>query len=156
MSEVIPRSFGQKISKITKIDKVHLASHWQRQPLYMPAIVSRWSATLQPILFISIFIVVLIAIYTGQIKNTTYALDLNEKIDSSSNEDTTLHRRSYFYIGGEYVSAQTSMVSSGQVYVEHLVPIKVIKPFPIVFIPGNGMVTIIGSFTLVFEFFIVI
>ena len=102
----------------------------------MPAII-----VLQPILFISFFIVVLIAVYTGQIKNATYALDLNEKIDTLSNEGT-LHRRSYFYIGSEYVSAQNSVVSSGQMYVEHLVPIKVIQPFPIVFIPGNGMVTI--------------
>ena len=115
--------------------------------LYMPAIVSHWSATLQLIFFLSIFIVVLIATYAGQIKNATYAaaLDLNDKIDPSSNEGLgTLHRRSYFYIGSEYVSAQNSMVSSGQMYVEHLVPIKVIQPFPIVFIPGNGMVTIIG------------
>jgi hypothetical protein len=107
----------------------------------MPA--SHWSATFQPIILISIFIVVLIAIYAGQIKKAraSYALDLNEKIDTSSNEGT-LHRRFYFYIGSEYVSAQNSVVSSGQMYVEHLVPIKVIQPFPIVFIPGNGIVTI--------------
>jgi len=52
---------------------------------------------------------------------------------------TTLHRRSYFYIGSEYISTRNSVVSSGQMYVEHLVPIKVIQPFRIVFIPGNGM-----------------
>jgi hypothetical protein len=98
-------------------------------------------ALFPPILFISIFIVVLIAVYAGQIRNVT------EKIDTLSNEpEGTLHRRSYFYIvGSEYasVSAQNSVVSSGQMYVEHLVPIKVIQPFPIVFIPGNGMVTIV-------------
>ena len=101
----------------------------------MPAIVS------QLILFISIFIVVLIAIYAGRIRNDTYPLNLNEKRDTLSTEGT-LHRRSYFYVGSEYVSAQSSVVSSGQMYVEHLVPIKVIQPYPIIFIPGNGMVTI--------------
>ena len=97
------------------------------------------------ILFIStgIFIVVLISIYSGQIKNATYALDFNKK-DTLSNEGT-LHRLSYFYIGNEYTSAQNSVVSSGQMYVEHLVPIKVTQPFPIIFIPGKGMV-IIGLF----------
>ena len=101
------------------------------------------------ILFISIFIVVLIGIYAGQISNATYALDFSEKIDTlridnnSDSPEGTLHRRSYFYIGSEYVSAQNSVVSYGQMYVEHLVPIKVIQqPFPIVFIPGNGMVAI--------------
>ncbi|KAF8810057.1 alpha/beta-hydrolase [Phlegmacium glaucopus] len=90
-------------------------------------------------MFISIFIILLIAIYAGQIKNATYALNLNENIDTLSNEGT-LHRRSYFYVGGEYVSAQNSVqVSFGQMYVEHLVPIKVMQPFPIVIIPGNGM-----------------
>ena len=98
------------------------------------------SATFQPILFVSIFIVVLIAIYESQIRN---ALDLtvNEKIDTLSNEGT-LHRRFYFYIGSEYVPTQDSVVSSGQMYVEHLVPIKVIQPFPIIFIPGKGVVII--------------
>jgi hypothetical protein len=108
----------------------------------MPAIVSHWSATFQPILFI--FTVVLTALYAGQIRNATYAgaLDLDEKIDTLSqalSNEGTLHRRSYFFIGSEYVFAQNSDVSSGQMYVEHLVPIKVIQPFPIVFIPGNGM-----------------
>ena len=101
----------------------------------MPATVS------QPILFITIFTIVVIVIYAGQIRNATYASDsdLNGKIDTMNNEGT-LHRRSYFYIGSEYVSSQNSVVSSGQMYVEHLVPIKVIQPFPIVFISGNGMV----------------
>lgn len=99
------------------------------------------SQSFQAILFISIT-VVLINLYAGQIRNASYS-DLNGKIDTLSNRDEgTLHRRSYFYIGSEYVSAQNSVVSSGQMYVEHLVPIKVIQPFPIVFIPGNGMVAI--------------
>lgn len=101
----------------------------------MPA---HWSTPFQPILFAFIFIVLLIAIYASQIRNANDTLDLNEKTDTSSNGGTTLHRRSYFYIGSEYVSAQNSVVSSGQMYVEHLVPIKVIQPFPIVFISGNG------------------
>jgi len=98
----------------------------------------------QPIMLISIFIIVLIA---WQINQATYALDLSEKmdtgdIDSLSNSEATLHRLSYFYVGGEYVSAQNSAVSFGQMYVEHLVPMKVMQPFPIVVIPGNGRVTI--------------
>jgi hypothetical protein len=111
----------------------------------MPA-PGHWSTTFQPIFFASMIFVVLVAIYAGQIRNATYTLDLNEKTDTLSNGGTlqsqALHRRSYFYIGSEYVSAQNSVVSSGQMYVEHLVPIKVIQSFPIVLIPGNGMVTI--------------
>ena len=90
----------------------------------MPAIVSQ---------FVSIFIIVVIAIFAGQTghRRAIYDLDLGKN-------EGTLHRRSYFYVGGEYLSAQNSAISFGQMYVEHLVPIKVLRPFPIVFISGNG------------------
>jgi hypothetical protein len=90
----------------------------------MPAIVSQ---------FVSIFIIVVIAIFAGQTGHRAlYDLDLGGR------NKGTLHRRSYFYVGGEYLAAQKSAISFGQMYVEHLVPIKVLRPFPIVFIPGNG------------------
>ena len=85
-------------------------------------------------MFIFIFIVLLIAIFAGKVKDVTYALDTGDIL----NNEATLHRRSYFYVGAEYISAGNLTVSFGQMYVEHLVPIKVIQPFPIVFIPGNG------------------
>lgn len=56
-----------------------------------------------------------------------------------------LHRRSYFYVGGTYgqtsgtfVSGSDVVISSGQMYVEHLVPSAVTQKLPIVIIPGNG------------------
>ncbi|GJE87209.1 alpha/beta-hydrolase [Phanerochaete sordida] len=51
----------------------------------------------------------------------------------------TLHRRTYFYAGGELVPQGSSVVSRGQVYVEHLVPAKVTQPFPLLFVHGLGM-----------------
>lgn len=57
-----------------------------------------------------------------------------------------LHRRSYFYVGGSYTPTSGSsnesdvVVSSGQMYVEHLVPLTVTHKLPIVIIPGNGEV----------------
>ncbi|KAH9482117.1 putative secreted lipase [Psilocybe cubensis] len=57
-----------------------------------------------------------------------------------------LHKRSYFYVGGAYeqtagtfIAGSEVTVSSGQMYVEHLVPSVVTQKLPIVIIPGNGM-----------------
>jgi hypothetical protein len=51
----------------------------------------------------------------------------------------TLHRRSYFYAGGTFVQQGSSTLVHGQMYVEHLVPATVTRPFPLVFIEGQGM-----------------
>lgn len=52
------------------------------------------------------------------------------------------YHRSYFYVGGEYVDAGSGdgeRIFTGQMYVEHLMPIDGIKhPWPIVFIQGGG------------------
>ena len=50
-----------------------------------------------------------------------------------------LHRRSYFYVGGDYVPQNSSQVAHGQMYVEHLVPEKVTQQYPLVMIHGHGM-----------------
>ena len=50
-----------------------------------------------------------------------------------------VHRRSYFYVGGEYIPGGTSQVAHGQVYVEHLVPEKITQPLPILMVHGHGM-----------------
>ncbi|KAL0063083.1 hypothetical protein AAF712_009990 [Marasmius tenuissimus] len=50
-----------------------------------------------------------------------------------------LHRRNYFYIGERYVMSNDSVIAAGQIYVEHLVPAQVTRPFPILFIHGHGM-----------------
>jgi pimeloyl-ACP methyl ester carboxylesterase len=51
----------------------------------------------------------------------------------------TLHRRDYFYVGQQYSPLNDSFISHGQVYVEHLTPVTVIQPFPLLFIHGKGM-----------------
>ena len=52
----------------------------------------------------------------------------------------TLHRRNYFYIGEKYVTtANQSVIASGQIYVEHLVPAQVTQALPLVFIHGHDM-----------------
>ena len=52
------------------------------------------------------------------------------------------YHRSYFYVGGEYVDAgrgDGERVFTGQMYVEHLMPVDGVKhPWPIVFIQGAG------------------
>ncbi|PPQ96343.1 hypothetical protein CVT26_005027 [Gymnopilus dilepis] len=65
------------------------------------------------------------------------------KSTQKQNIPGVLHRRSYFYIGGRYTpvgaDATGSAICAGQMYVEHLVPGKVWRKFPILMIPGNGM-----------------
>ncbi|KAF9488103.1 alpha/beta-hydrolase [Pleurotus eryngii] len=51
----------------------------------------------------------------------------------------TLHRRSYFYIGGELNQLGNVTTESGQLYVERLTPARVTQPLPILFIHGRGM-----------------
>ena len=50
-----------------------------------------------------------------------------------------LHRRNYFYIGERYVTVNDSVIAAGQIYVEHLAPAQVTRPFPILFVHGRGM-----------------
>lgn len=54
----------------------------------------------------------------------------------------SLHNRSYFYVGGEYVGAgrgDGQRIFAGQMYVEQLTPADGVKhPWPIVFIQGAG------------------
>jgi len=86
------------------------------------------------IMFVSTFIIVL---FGGKIG---HRVDFDFDFTGvSRRHEPTLHRRSYFYVGGEYLHAQNSAISFGQMYVEHLVPIKVLQPFPIVLISGYGM-----------------
>lgn len=51
----------------------------------------------------------------------------------------TLHRRSYFYIGGVLNQLGNVTTESGQLYVERLTPARVTQPLPILFIHGRGM-----------------
>lgn len=59
----------------------------------------------------------------------------------------TLHRRNYFYAGGTYVPQGNLTFVHGQMYVEHLQPAVVTKPYPILFIEGAGMT---GSYLQLF------
>lgn len=53
-----------------------------------------------------------------------------------------LYNRSYFYVGGEYIDADSGdgqRIFTGQMYVEQLTPTDGVKhPWPIVFIQGAG------------------
>ncbi|KAF8897146.1 Alpha/Beta hydrolase protein [Infundibulicybe gibba] len=60
-------------------------------------------------------------------------------ICAAQNQQGTLHRRSYFYVGQHYVPQGNSSIAAGQLYVEHLTPAKVTQPLPIVLIHGHGM-----------------
>ena len=59
--------------------------------------------------------------------------------NSSVTIQGTFHRRDFFYVGGQFVQQGTSTVVHGQMYVEHLAPAKVTKPFPLLFIEGMCM-----------------
>ncbi|KAI6122834.1 alpha beta-hydrolase [Pisolithus croceorrhizus] len=59
---------------------------------------------------------------------------------SSDQARPTPHTRDYFYVGGSYTTGSGGLeIAHGQLYVEHLVPIKKICSIPILFIHGNGM-----------------
>ncbi|KAH7907880.1 Alpha/Beta hydrolase protein [Hygrophoropsis aurantiaca] len=78
----------------------------------------------------NIFLVALIAYLCGP--------SARGQVDQSKFRGT-LHTRRYFYAGGSYVKQGSSEITHGQMYVEHLVPAKVTKDLPILFIHGNGM-----------------
>lgn len=46
--------------------------------------------------------------------------------------------RSYFYVGGNYVTTSTGTLFENQMYVEKLVPLKPSQPYPLVFIHGQA------------------
>lgn len=50
----------------------------------------------------------------------------------------TLHRRSYFYVGGTYVVQGNSSIMEGAMYVERLTPQHVTQPFPLLIVHGHG------------------
>lgn len=56
----------------------------------------------------------------------------------AENQQGTLHQRTYFYVGQSYAPQGNSSIAFGQMYVEHLVPEKVTRPFPLLFIHGHG------------------
>ncbi|PPQ74325.1 hypothetical protein CVT24_000427 [Panaeolus cyanescens] len=53
--------------------------------------------------------------------------------------ELTPHKRDFFYVGGHYqqTDAQSASIMVGQIYVEHLTPLKVTRPYPIVILPGS-------------------
>ena len=46
--------------------------------------------------------------------------------------------RTYFYIGGNYVTTSTGTLFENQMYVEELLPLKPSQPYPLVFIHGQA------------------
>ncbi|KAF9440622.1 alpha/beta-hydrolase [Macrolepiota fuliginosa MF-IS2] len=52
---------------------------------------------------------------------------------------TTLHHRSYFYVGGQYVTQGNSTIMEGAMYVERLAPERVTQPFPLLILHGLAM-----------------
>jgi hypothetical protein len=57
------------------------------------------------------------------------------------------HRRSFFYVGGQYINTSAGHVLQDQMYVEQLSPIGgSTKPYPIVFIHGGAQTGTVYSF----------
>ncbi|EJD55233.1 alpha/beta-hydrolase [Auricularia subglabra TFB-10046 SS5] len=50
----------------------------------------------------------------------------------------TIHTREYVYIGGQYIKQADGAFSDSQMYVEHLRPVRVSHPLPLVLIHGQG------------------
>ncbi|KAM3085376.1 hypothetical protein ACMFMG_002456 [Clarireedia jacksonii] len=47
--------------------------------------------------------------------------------------------RSYFYVGGHYITlSPNNTIYSDQMYVEHIVPPRILRPYPLIFIHGQG------------------
>lgn len=46
--------------------------------------------------------------------------------------------RSYFYVGGSYVTTSTGTLFENQMYVEKLLPLVPTQPYPLVFIHGQA------------------
>ena len=73
---------------------------------------------------------------------TSFAFDQIQAAHTAASNSTpagVLHRRQFFYVGGEYIAGGTSEISHGQMFVEHLVPANVTKSTPIIFIHGLAM-----------------
>lgn len=56
----------------------------------------------------------------------------------AANAAEALHRREYFYIGGEYIESGGQHLFQNQMYVEKLTPQRVTQPYPIVFAHGGA------------------
>ncbi|TFK43331.1 Alpha/beta hydrolase family-domain-containing protein [Crucibulum laeve] len=67
------------------------------------------------------------------------ALFVLQAVAGPDAQQGTLHRRSYFYVGQTYFAQGNSSIAAKQLYVEHLSPAKTTKPYPLLFIHGNGM-----------------
>ncbi|KAL6716073.1 hypothetical protein ACLMJK_007035 [Lecanora helva] len=70
-----------------------------------------------------------------------FALFLN--INAWDNVKLTLESRTYFYVGGQYMNVSQPLfgegeISTGQIYVEKLVPKTTTEKYPLIFIPGAG------------------
>lgn len=56
----------------------------------------------------------------------------------AANAAEALHRREYFYIGGDYIENGGQHLFENQMYVEKLTPQRVRQPYPIVFAHGGA------------------
>jgi hypothetical protein len=52
--------------------------------------------------------------------------------------------RSYFYVGGNYVTTSTGTLFENQMYVEKLIPSTPAQPYPVVFIHGQAQTGTVG------------
>lgn len=64
---------------------------------------------------------------------------LSASLGLGQQQQGTLHRRSYFYVGQKYTTDGNLTIAADQMYVEHLTPAKVTHPLPLVIIHGMGM-----------------
>lgn len=70
---------------------------------------------------------------------------INGVYAQNKDPETTLYRRSYFYVGGTYVAQGNSSIMEGAMYVERLTPQHVTQPFPLVLVHGHGEIEIMHS-----------
>ncbi|KAK9421505.1 hypothetical protein SUNI508_05740 [Seiridium unicorne] len=52
--------------------------------------------------------------------------------------EEALHRREYFFVGGQYVNTSSGTLLQNQMYVEKLSPAEISQPYPLIFIHGGG------------------
>ncbi|KAF9554875.1 alpha/beta-hydrolase [Agrocybe pediades] len=82
--------------------------------------------------------------------NARSGLEERQTADAASSSAATLtgptpHTRSYFYVGGQYSAVANAngsfdaAIYSGQMYVEHLVPLHVTRKYPLVMFHGSSM-----------------
>jgi hypothetical protein len=55
-----------------------------------------------------------------------------------------LASRTYFYVGGSYVTTSTGTLFENQMYVEKLSPLVPAQPYPLVFIHGQAQTGTVG------------